>query len=118
MSNVYDELGRHRNHISTYELHILKYKYGLSMQEWVYRAKDLGIISESGAQEYFRKFKREPGDQLPSEQPKRFERLVMRALSEQMITQARAAEFLGRSLRHFLEEEAEQHGELVADIRD
>jgi len=121
-SNVYDELGRHRNHISIYELHMLKHKYGLSMQGWIYRAKDLGIISESRAQGYFRKFRRrgrhlrEPGDQLPSEEPKRLERLVVRALSEQIITQARAAELLGKSLRHFHEEEAERHGESVVDV--
>jgi Zn-dependent peptidase ImmA (M78 family) len=121
-SSAYDELGRHRNHISIYELHMLKHKYGLSMQGWIYRAKDLEVISESRAQGYFRKFRRrgrhlrEPGDQLPSERSKRLERLVIRALSEQMITQARAAELLGRSLRHFHEEEADQHGESVVDI--
>lgn len=115
--NVYDELGRHRNHISIYELHMLKHKYGLSMQAWIYRAKDLGVISESRAQGYFRKFRRrgrhlrEPGDQLPSEEPKRLERLVVRALSEQIITQARAGELLGRSLRHFYEKEMELGGE-------
>ena len=120
--NVYDELGRHRNHISIYELHMLKHKYGLSMQAWIYRAKDLGVISESRAQGYFRKFRRrgrhlrEPGDQLPSEEPSRLERLVIRALSEQIITQARAAELLGRSLQHFYEEEVEQHGEAVVDV--
>lgn len=120
--NVYDELGRHRNHISIYELHMLKHKYGLSMQGWIYRAKELGIISESRAQGYFRKFRRrgrhlrEPGDQLPSEEPKRLERLVVRALSEQIITQSRAAELLGRSLQHFHEEEVEQHGEAVVDV--
>jgi Zn-dependent peptidase ImmA (M78 family)/DNA-binding XRE family transcriptional regulator len=123
-SNVYDEIGRHRNHISIYELHMLKHKYGLSMQGWIYRARDLGVISESRAQGYFRKFRRrgrylrEPGDQLPPEQPRRFDRLVIRAFSEQVITQARAAELLGRTLQNFYEEEAEQHGELVADIRD
>jgi hypothetical protein len=42
--------------------------------------------------------------------------LVVRALSEQIITQTRAAELLGRSLRHFHEEEAEQHGESVVDV--
>ena len=121
-SSVYNELGRHRNHISIYELHMLKHKYGLSMQGWIYRAKDLGIISESRAQGYFRKFRRrgrhlrEPGDQLPSEEPKRLERLIVRALSEQIITQTRAAELLGKSLRHFHEEEAEQHGESVVDV--
>lgn len=121
-SNVYDELGRRRNHISIYELHMLKHKYGLSMQGWIYRAKDLGVISESLARGYFRKFRRrkrhlrEPGDQLPPEEPKRLERLVIRALSEQIITQTRAVELLGRSLRHFHEEEADQHGESVVDV--
>ena len=69
-----------RRFVWYYELHMLKHKYGLSMQAWIYRA----------------------------EEPKRLERLVVRALSEQIITQARADELLGRSLRHFYEEEVEQ----------
>lgn len=41
------ELGVRRHTLDIYELHLLKHKYGLSMQAWIYRAKDLGIISEA-----------------------------------------------------------------------
>ncbi|MDZ7844749.1 MAG: ImmA/IrrE family metallo-endopeptidase [Anaerolineales bacterium] len=31
-----EELGEHRQRLSVQELHILKHKYGLSMQAWIY----------------------------------------------------------------------------------
>lgn len=110
------ELGDKRRKLSLYELHFLKHKYGLSMQAWVYRAKDLGIISESTARAVFQRFrasgwhKEEPGDQYPSEEPGRMTRLIMRALAEKIISERRAAELLGRPLEVFLEEVATKHG--------
>lgn len=109
------ELGPRRRVLDLYELHLLKHKYGLSMQAWVYRAKDLGILSESSATRLFRQFRqkgwhrREPGDQISPEEPKRMKRLVLRALAEDVISESRAAELLGMSLRQFWQEEAEQH---------
>ena len=41
------ELGEKRRHLAFTELGVLKEKYGLSMQAWIRRAKDLEIISES-----------------------------------------------------------------------
>ncbi|PXF55416.1 MAG: hypothetical protein C4B58_15095 [Deltaproteobacteria bacterium] len=40
------ELGEHRRSLSFQELGILKRKHGLSMQAWMRRAFDLGIINE------------------------------------------------------------------------
>ena len=80
---------------------MLKHRYGLSMQAWVYRAKDLGIISESAAVTLFRRFrtmasqrgrKDEPGEPYQVEEPARLIRLVHRALAEDMISRSRAAE--------------------------
>ena len=110
------ELGQRRQTLDLYELHLLKHKYGLSMQAWVYRAKDLEVISEAVAVRLFRKFRREgwhrvePGDAIPPETPGRMKRLVLRALAEDVISQSRAAELLGRPLAQFWQEEAEQHG--------
>lgn len=115
------ELGRQRRNLSPYELHLLKHKYGLSMQGWIYRSKDLGIISERVSKDLFRLFKqrgwhlREPGDALPPEEPKYMERLVMRALAEDLISVSRAAELLGETFDRFLEEVAMRHGGFPAN---
>ncbi|GEA15530.1 transcriptional regulator [Moorella sp. E308F] len=109
------ELGNKRNTIDLLELHLLKHKYGLSMQGWIFRAKDLGIIPESEADRLFKLFRvkkwynNEPGDQLPPEKPERLKRLVLRALSEGIISEPRAAELLGKSLQEFWQEVEEQH---------
>jgi Zn-dependent peptidase ImmA (M78 family)/DNA-binding XRE family transcriptional regulator len=109
------ELGSHRRTLDLHELHLLKHKYGLSMQAWIYRAKDLGILSESAATRLFREFRQhgwhreEPGDQIAPEEPGRMKRLVLRALAEDVISKSRAAELLGTSLEQFWQEEARQH---------
>ena len=117
------ELGERRRTLDLYELHLLKHKYGLSMQGWIYRAKDLGIISESAAVRLFRRFRREswhkqePGDQLLPEEPKRMTRLVLRALSEDLVSESRAAELLGKPLTQLYKEEAERHDGFPAGLR-
>ncbi|MEN6420772.1 MAG: XRE family transcriptional regulator [Smithella sp.] len=96
---VYRELGKKRNNIDLSELVLLKKKYGMSMQQWIYRAKDLDIISESRATEWFKKFRikkwyrEEPVDVAP-EEPQRFKLLVIQAVTEGIISPIRAAEFL------------------------
>src|SRR5450755_3090184 len=113
---VEQELGAKRQSIGLFELHLLKHKYGLSMQAWIYRAKDLGILSEATAAQMFKRFRQqgwqreEPGDALPPEMPQRFERLVLHALCEGIISQARAAELLAVPLDQFLGGEVERHG--------
>lgn len=110
------ELRGKRANLSIYELHLLKHKYGLSMQAWIYRAKDLGIISESKANALFRRFslegwrKKEPGDTIPNEIPRRFERLVMGAMADGLISEPRASEILGMPVKDFLSKEAKVHG--------
>ena len=117
------ELGEHRQRLDLYELHLLKHKYGLSMQAWVYRARDLGILSDLAATRLFQQFRqqgwrrREPGDQIPPEEPGRLKRLVIRALAEDMISQSRAAELLGMPLAQFWQEEAKQHDGFPATVR-
>lgn len=99
------ELGSSRSDLNINELYLLKHKYGLSMQGWVYRAKDLEIISENTATRLFRMFsandwrKQEPGDPYPIEKPMRMERLIYRALAEDMISHSRAQELLGKPLQ-------------------
>jgi Zn-dependent peptidase ImmA (M78 family)/DNA-binding XRE family transcriptional regulator len=121
---VLAELGDQRRRLDIYELHLLKHKYGLSMRAWVYRAKDLGVLSEAAAVQWFKTFnqhgwhRREPGDALQAEEPLRFQRLVVRGLAEDLISPARAAELLGRPLSEFWREEAARHGGLPLPVRD
>lgn len=114
-STVKRELGEERTRLDLFELHLLKHKYGLSMQAWIYRAKDLGIISRK---EYHRLFdifteknwrQREPGDQILPEEPGRMKRLVMRAYTEEIISFSRASELLGQSIEDFCTIEEEKH---------
>ena len=104
---VYQELGKQRNKIDIGELHMLKKKYGMSMQQWIYRAKDLSIISESQASELFRLFRArgwnriEAGDQVSHEEPGRFKRLLLQAVTERLVSPVRAAEILGKPFEEF-----------------
>ena len=117
------ELGERRHRLGLYELHLLKHKYGLSMQAWVYRARDLGILSQSAAGRLFREFRKhgwhrqEPGDPLPPEESGRMKRLVMRALAEDVISESRAAELLGEPLDRFWREEMKRYYEFPVGVR-
>jgi Zn-dependent peptidase ImmA (M78 family) len=117
------ELGEHRRELDVHELHLLKHKYGVSMQAWVYRAQDLGIISEYAARQLWIRFRgegwreEEPGDQIPPETPERMKRLILRALAEDVISEARAAEILDKPLPQFWQEEAKRHAGFPARVR-
>ena len=99
------ELGASRTDLNTSELYMLKRKYGLSMQAWIYRAKDLEIISAGAAARLFQRFrsngwsKNEPGEVYPPEQPARMQQLIFRALAEDLLSRSRAQELLGEPLQ-------------------
>jgi Zn-dependent peptidase ImmA (M78 family)/DNA-binding XRE family transcriptional regulator len=118
------ELGSGRTELDVNELYMLKRKYGLSMQAWIYRAKDLGIISENTAARLFQRFRtnnwhrKEPGEVYPPEKPMRMERLVYRALAEDMITRSRAQELLGEPLQQRWVTEATQQNDLAVHLGD
>jgi Zn-dependent peptidase ImmA (M78 family)/transcriptional regulator with XRE-family HTH domain len=98
------ELGNNRTKISLYELKNLRKKYGMSVQAWVHRLQDLQIISDSFAVQIFTDFRRqgihtmEMGEPLSTEAPKRFERLVIQAVEEGLISDSRGAELLDLSV--------------------
>jgi Zn-dependent peptidase ImmA (M78 family)/DNA-binding XRE family transcriptional regulator len=93
-------LGPHRGGFTVRELELLKGEFGLSMQAWIHRAADLGVISGALAARWYRAFRQhgwhreEPGEPCPQERPTRMERLVMQALAEEAISESRAAELL------------------------
>ena len=117
------ELGKRRRELDLVELHMLKHRYGVSMQAWIYRARDLGIISQATATDLWKRFRAqgwrivEPGDPIPQEVPERLGRLVLRALAENVITESRASELLDKPLAEFWQEQAERYGGFPALVR-
>ena len=89
------DVGEKRSNIQMMELLYLKRRYGMSIQAMLFRLKDLRIITNA----YYKKWciqvnkigwkKREPIN-MPSEKPERFHQQVLRALSEELITETEA----------------------------
>jgi Zn-dependent peptidase ImmA (M78 family)/DNA-binding XRE family transcriptional regulator len=98
--SVYIELGHKKSTLTLRELERLKIKYGMSMQQWIYRAKDLGIITESYAKKLFMMFrkkgwaKEEPGLKVQAERPQRMKQLCLELLEQDMSSEAKIAELL------------------------
>ncbi|MGH8221349.1 MAG: helix-turn-helix domain-containing protein [Woeseiaceae bacterium] len=104
---LWKEVGRHRDALSIGELVELKSLFKVSLQAITYRLKDLQIIGEPLFKRLFDEFVRrgwrkppyaEPGAVEP-EKPERFTRLCYRAVSEGAVSEAKAAELLGVSVR-------------------
>lgn len=119
-SEVRKELGEHRIWLEPKELDVLKQAYGLSMQAWIHRAKDLGILSDTRYVE-MRKFfnahrwtKTEPGEQIPAERPQLFVQLVFRALAQHLISESKAAELLCLTLSEFIKQRSMQGARATA----
>jgi len=100
-------IGRHRKSMGWGELFELKRVFGVSVQALTYRCKDLGIFSNSLFRSLFDEFARrgwrsppyEEPYAMQGEKPGRFERLCYRALVEGAVSDAKAAELLGISVR-------------------
>lgn len=101
------EIGNNRTSISIRELFSLKELFGVSAQAIAFRSADLGIINESLKRQIFIEFgkrgwrKAEP-NQISKENPTRFRRLCLRALSEDTISVSKAAELLDVGARELL----------------
>jgi Zn-dependent peptidase ImmA (M78 family)/DNA-binding XRE family transcriptional regulator len=106
--SVMRELAEMGSTITLSELAYLKRKYGMSMQAWVHRLRELNIISKEKAGSVFKAFRErgwhetEPGEPYPAELPRRFESLVLAAYEEEIITTSRASELLNLSYIEFL----------------
>ena len=117
---VRKELGEKRVWLEPRELEVLKKTYGLSMQGWMHRAKDLGILPDVHYVE-MRKFfnsrgwnKTEPGEQYAPERPQLFDQLVYRALAQDLISEGKAAELLRMPLTEFQKKRNMQSGRAAA----
>ena len=125
------DVGEKRNRIQKDELSYLKKRYGMSIQAMLFRLKDLRIITETYYRQWciqINKFgwkKCEPIEILP-EKPERFHQQVLRALSEELITETEADQLLNhvmepsanRSLserRQFLELPKEERDRILSE---
>ena len=107
------ELGASRTQIYLNELEYLKKQFGASIQAIMFRAKHLGIISES----YHKNFmifmsmkgykKNEPGEYKGYEKSNRFKQLIYRAVAEEIISQSKAAALDNKKLAEFRDELAQ-----------
>lgn len=103
---VWATVGKHRHAIGYSELFSLKNLFGVSVQALTYRCKDLGVFNDTLFRRLFRDFSRrgwlsppyEEPHRLQGEKPQRFRRLCFRALSENAVSESRAAELLGISV--------------------
>lgn len=90
------ELGEKRRHLDFQELAMLKLKHGLSMQAWIIRASDLGIVEQAHARTLFAEFsargwrREEPVKFEGQERPTRLRQLTVRALAEGLLSAAQA----------------------------
>ena len=104
---AYEELGPQRRSLSIGELRLLKRKYGMSMQAWVRRARDLGIIDENQYKRQCITFnaygmkKMEPDDQPAHEEPQKLKMMTLRAVAEGMISKDKAEEICPGCVKEF-----------------
>ncbi len=98
--SIFTELGKNRHRISLNELISIKAYFGISIQAIMARAKSLNIIGDS----QYRNFnmfirqmgyhKNEPGKYEGDERTDRFDSLVYRAASEEIISLSKASSLL------------------------
>jgi Zn-dependent peptidase ImmA (M78 family)/DNA-binding XRE family transcriptional regulator len=98
------ELGQQRTHLSMAELVHLRDRYGMSLRAWIQRARRLDIIPQGEERRLLAELKSDvwdlegSGSGMGREKPQRMDRLVMRALAEDLISEGRAAQLLGATL--------------------
>lgn len=101
-------LGVKRSHISIQELIEIKVYFGISISAIVYRAYNLNIIPESFLKGFFIRLNKDNqrdesnlGKYLGEESSSRFDRLVLKAASEEIITFSKASQLLNQNLEEF-----------------
>lgn len=111
--SAYREFGYKRSNISWAELGMFKQKYGISMAATLFRLGDLSILTKSRLQGFWREInwkgwrKKEPFELTGSEKPVRLKQLTLRALSEGIIGEERAAKICPDCLEEFKDEKSE-----------
>lgn len=110
-AHLEEEVGRRRHSLGYRELMELKHLYRVSAVAVLVRLEQIGIISHSAMIRVFRTTARgwRKNEPLPieddiAERAHRFERLCFRALSETLISPAKAAELLGKTRKEIQHE--------------
>ena len=107
--SVRDEVGHDRHRITYYEIMRLKHMYGISAAAVLVRLGQVGVLPAAAVRHAFATFARSWRKSEPDpigedhgfaafEKPRRFERLVSRAVGEELISPVRAAALLNQSL--------------------
>lgn len=96
------EVGQRRHAFGYAEIIEIKRMYRVSAAALIVRLRDLGVITDETLQRVFRGIghtwrKAEPEPLPENEEPRRFQRLVLRALAEDVISLPKAAELLRKS---------------------
>lgn len=105
--NFKKEIGEQRAKLSLQELGAFKQEYGISMQAIVYRAKELGVISTSYYRQFFFMFNQlgykveEPVAYYGKKASSRFDQLLFKALTQEVITFEKAAQLKNLSVKEF-----------------
>lgn len=103
------EIGAHRSAIGIREIMDLKHLYRVSAAAFLMQLERTGVMCHSAVGYVFRTYAsdwrksepnplEDPNTATPQESPRRFERLVYRAVAEDMISISKAVELLRRSL--------------------
>jgi len=103
---LWSEVGKRRRSIGLGELFELKLLFGVSVQALTIRCRDLGIFGPTLSKRLFHEFDRHGWSKSPfeeplsleGERPRRFERLCLRALAENVVSEPKAAELLNISV--------------------
>ena len=113
------DVGEKRNRIQKNELFYLKKRYGMSIQAILFRLRDLGIITDA----YYKKWciqinkfgwkKREPSE-IPREKPERFHQQILRALSEEFISETEAEQLLNNVVELSTNPSSSERGQFLA----
>ena len=107
--HLLEEAGEGRHRITYYEIIRLKHAYGVSAAAMLVRLGQVGVLRPTAVQRAWRTYARSWRKSEPQpisgthgfaafERPQRFESLVWRALSEELISPVRAAALLNESL--------------------
>lgn len=119
------KLGAKRSNLDLEELRMLKREFGMSIQAWVRRAYDLGIIDSSTYQRTFKRiaslgWRTHEPDDLPALRPQRLEFLIHQALAEKLITPSYASllmrEKTPTSTREITQTALDQAAESLAEL--
>ena len=94
------EVGTKRSYLPMRELALHKRRFGMSMQSLIYRLHELGVISDVYYRQWFQIFSRQGYRKaeplpMPAEKPEWFQKNVLRAFAEGLLSHAQAGEMLG-----------------------